>query len=173
LLHPPRAACPANLPQRCVVLEACIAADAVCCPAGQKLCGDTCIPEAQGCVSGIPQRKRSILDRSRYACRLPLTACPVSHFLARDGSSVAGAGFECLDTRANIESCGGCVTPFRGNKAGQDCTAIANADGVTCAAGTCIVESCVAGFKPSADASACEAASSGARFAIQGRKLRN
>jgi hypothetical protein len=125
------------------------------------------------CPTGGISGRRSVQARSRFACRLPLTACPVSHFLARDGSSVAGAGFECLDTRANIESCGGCVTPFRGNKAGQDCTAIANADGVTCAAGTCIVESCVAGFKPSADASACEAASSGARFAIQGRKLRN
>lgn len=112
-----------------------------------------------------------------------MTACPVSDFLAH-GQVVAG--FECIDTRTNLESCafplarraslqprperlradetlllplsgGGCISPFPGNAAGQDCTAIPKAYSVGCHAGRCVVDSCAQGFAPSADATSCEA----------------
>ena len=167
-----RPACPTGL-KPCD--RRCIAESATCCPLDQKDCGNgQCVPIDNMCPSAaMTVQRRSVKERSRYACRQPLSACPVSHLLARDGSSVAGAGFECLDTLANIESCGGCISPFKGNVAGQDCTAIANADDVACAGGTCIVGSCVAGFVPSADGSACVNSSSGARRPLKSRKSRN
>ena len=45
--------------------------------------------------------------------------------------------FECIDTRSNIESCGGCA-----NAGGVDCTAIKGIGAVTCSAGSCNI-SCV------------------------------
>jgi hypothetical protein len=94
---------------------------------------------------------------------------------AQDYSGIMsqGGGYECLDTTASLESCGGCASTGEGT----DCTTIRGANGVGCEAGTCIIRalscfpfcndidlplvllifkvSCSTGFKKSLDGSRC------------------
>jgi hypothetical protein len=98
--------CPARLDSRQITDGPSLISSA--CSPGFIRCSDLCY-EATVCPTGtVPQRKRTVQERSRFACRQPLTACPVSHFVA--GSVAAfGGGFECVDTTSNIESC---ASPF-------------------------------------------------------------
>lgn len=145
------------------------------CNANFELCNGQCIAEGSPCATAGGSRKRSVKDRSRFACRQPFTACPVSHFLSRDEvASSYGGGFECVDTTADLESCGGCTTPFKGNALGVDCTALPFVNSVTCLSGRCIVESCAPGFVPSSDGHKCVEKSQvrygSSRLTVQSRK---
>ncbi|BGP45331.1 hypothetical protein JCM10450v2_001149 [Rhodotorula kratochvilovae] len=64
---------------------------------------------------------------SRLLCPVGETACPI---------------YECLDTRVELESCGGCSS----KGAGEDCTSIKGAQGVTCESGACHVYTCQPGW---------------------------
>ncbi|GAA6015688.1 hypothetical protein JCM10207_008174 [Rhodosporidiobolus poonsookiae] len=70
---------------------------------------------------------------SRLLCPIGETACPI---FPRMGT------YECLDTSSELESCGGCIS----KGAGEDCTAIKGAQGVTCQSGGCIVFTCQPGW---------------------------
>ncbi|TNY18163.1 protein priA [Rhodotorula diobovata] len=70
---------------------------------------------------------------SRLLCPVGETACPI---FPRMGT------YECLDTRVELESCGGCTS----KGFGEDCTAIRGAQGVTCESGACHVYTCQPGF---------------------------
>ncbi|GAA6047976.1 hypothetical protein JCM3770_006452 [Rhodotorula araucariae] len=70
---------------------------------------------------------------SRLLCPVGETACPI---FPRMGT------YECLDTRVELESCGGCTS----KGAGEDCTAIRGAQGVTCESGACHVYTCQPGW---------------------------
>lgn len=59
------------------------------------------------------------------------TACPSSS----SPSNPSSAGYECLDPRTELQSCGGCATLGEG----MDCTAIPGAMGVGCQDGQCVV----------------------------------
>jgi len=98
------------------------------CTSGYSKCGtSSCInPATQNCVSGAPVNK---LRKRAVVCPTGLTPCP------------AYRGFECLDTTADLEACGGC--PFEG---GDDCSAIPNSDRVQCVQGKCEIISCRRGF---------------------------
>ncbi|KAJ3861052.1 protein priA [Lentinula novae-zelandiae] len=87
--------------------------------------------------------KRAHVARTVPACPKGLDACPIA------GSSLAD--YECLDTEAELESCGGCASVGEG----QDCTAIEGAWNVGCDRGSCKVYSCFAGFKLSSDGTSC------------------
>ncbi|KAL8283164.1 hypothetical protein RQP46_005942 [Phenoliferia psychrophenolica] len=63
----------------------------------------------------------------------------------------AAGGYECLDTSFSIESCGGCSSMGEG----VNCLETPHSSGVGCSAGTCVVFSCRAGYKPNLDATAC------------------
>lgn len=69
-------------------------------------------------------------------CAVGYTACPVA---TEDGLN---NGFECLDTSAELESCGGCASIGEG----QDCTAIPGAWNIACNRGKCEVSSCAPGW---------------------------
>ncbi|KAI0777856.1 hypothetical protein BC629DRAFT_1290184, partial [Irpex lacteus] len=72
--------------------------------------------------------------------------------------------YECVNTKTNLESCGGCLipNPFRPHTAssatGVDCAAIDHADSVSCASGRCIVESCENGWEVDSARSSCKEA---------------
>ena len=53
----------------------------------------------------------------------------------------AAGGYECLDTRYSLESCGGCSSMGEFS-AGVNCLALPNSSGVGCDNGTCVVFSC-------------------------------
>ncbi|GAA5826262.1 hypothetical protein JCM11251_007228 [Rhodosporidiobolus azoricus] len=71
---------------------------------------------------------------SRLLCPIGETACPI---FPRMGT------YECLDTKTELESCGGCLS----KGLGEDCTAIRGAQGVTCSSGACFVFTCQPGWK--------------------------
>lgn len=119
-----------------------ICSDRACafaCNGGTFLCEASsppaCIAVGEPCGSATTRRRRQVsnnllCDAGRTACALP-------------GNKF---GFECLDTAADVESCGGCAFPLPGAKKGQDCTAIPNAADVSCVGGACVIDSCLKGY---------------------------
>jgi hypothetical protein len=87
--------------------------------------------------------KRSLKSRSPSLCPTGLDACPIA--------SLTSGDYECLDTSAELESCGGCASIGKG----QDCTTIRGAWNVGCEQGRCAVYTCSAGFSRSHDGKSC------------------
>ncbi|KAJ8463390.1 hypothetical protein ONZ51_g10287 [Trametes cubensis] len=84
-------------------------------------------------------------SRAASLCPNGLDACPIS------GLSGLTGDFECVDIQNDIQSCGGCVS----TGVGKDCTAIDGSWNVGCNNGKCVVFTCAAGYKRSADGSMC------------------
>ncbi|KDQ63744.1 hypothetical protein JAAARDRAFT_189284 [Jaapia argillacea MUCL 33604] len=95
--------------------------------------------------------KRNHKSRSGGLCPTGLEACPISGLTSRSGDG--SFDYECLDTTQELESCGGCVSLGKG----QDCTAITGAWNVGCEQGSCVVYTCAAGYKRSANGQSCVA----------------
>ncbi|KAF9515754.1 hypothetical protein BS47DRAFT_1341696 [Hydnum rufescens UP504] len=56
-------------------------------------------------------------------------------------------GFECIDTKTSLESCGGCTIGFGSEPAtGVDCTNIPGASDIECEKGVCVVNACKEGW---------------------------
>jgi hypothetical protein len=124
------------------------------------------------CASGVavPKRRRQLTQ-----CGPGLTLCPTPW----------GTGFECLDTKADMESCewacgavlmsgGGCVDPAASaydSGTGMDCTAIPNTNNVSCDHGKCVVHSCQRGFTVNAERTACEAGRGAAQYRLHADSL--
>ncbi|KAI0783133.1 hypothetical protein C8Q75DRAFT_707670, partial [Abortiporus biennis] len=92
--------------------------------------------------------------------------CPVGDVCPVSGSVKAGSvknetprtllewtrdGFECVDFKFDLTSCGGCGSM----DSKFDCTAIAGSKDVSCDMGTCQVHTCEKGFTRSADGKSC------------------
>jgi len=131
--------------QRCVYPDNCT-----------PLCSDDCdfdckppyVKHGSKCVlppsTGFSKRGMD-LDED-IQCAWGLTKCGALNVAA------SRAGFECLDTRTHLESCGGCTLAYGHNEAtGQDCTAIPGVSGVSCQANKCVVHSCKRGWVQRAD----------------------
>ncbi|SCV67899.1 BQ2448_5510 [Microbotryum intermedium] len=133
------------------------------CPAGYSMVSNACVLNA----SQRPNAKRSKMEKPKTLCPEHETACPIvgatsyamavsQHFssfadLATGGIMSGNGGYECLDTKQALDSCGGCASTGEG----QDCTKIRGAVGVGCDEGTCVVFSCQSGWKPNAAGSKC------------------
>lgn len=89
--------------------------------------------------------KRAAKSRAAPICPPGLEACPISGLTGPTGD------VECLDTYAELESCGGCAS----TGAGQDCTAIPGVWNVACVRGACAIQTCAQGYKLSADGKSC------------------
>ncbi|KAI5450098.1 hypothetical protein NCC49_003725 [Naganishia albida] len=115
-------------------------------------CGEgsslVCLNQGEQCQSGRPVpssvTRRSLAGRE---CPAGLTSCAVEFTGGRQY-------YECLDTRKDLESCGGCMNPdprFGGSTSsgtfGMDCSAIPDASEVACVRGQCIVSACERGFE--------------------------
>ncbi|KAF9483665.1 hypothetical protein BDN70DRAFT_958174 [Pholiota conissans] len=95
----------------------------------------------KACPSGRPVYKRDLpggLDQ----CPQGLTSCPVP---GRGAHSM-----ECVNTKTDLESCGGCTLPsYHGHiPEGIDCTAIHGVSDVSCLRGQCVVHRCMSGYTP-------------------------
>lgn len=118
------------------------------CPAPKKVCNGVC-GSFPSCPSAGP-KKRDSIDRSG-SCGAGLTACGVYGW-----QGVGSEAWECIDTKRDLESCGGCMVPFGRNIAsGVDCTAIPGVMDVTCNSGSCVVHRCQPGYIVSLDNSYC------------------
>lgn len=103
----------------------------------------------------ISDANDEVAERNAFYCPAPMTACPVvasaSNATASSLSTSPEWSYECIDTQAELESCGGCLSEGQG----QDCTAIAGAKNVGCGAGRCEVYSCLTGWKIGEDKASC------------------
>ncbi|BGP18846.1 hypothetical protein JCM10213_003501 [Rhodosporidiobolus nylandii] len=112
----------------------------------------------------------------RTLCPPEETACPIlgsttyddaikHHFSTKgevSGIMAGKGGYECVNVKEALDSCGGCASTGEG----RDCSSIRGAAGVGCYAGECVVFSCQAGWRPSLDGTKCvraAAAKSGAK----------
>ncbi|KAI0094901.1 hypothetical protein BDY19DRAFT_901977 [Irpex rosettiformis] len=89
--------------------------------------------------------KRHMKSRAITLCPLGLEACPIQGLMTSSGD------YECLDTTAELTSCGGCAS----TGIGQDCTAIEGVWNVACNIGKCKIGSCASGYKLSIDGKSC------------------
>jgi len=95
---------------------------------------------------GHYKAKRNVVrDWDNSFCPNSLTACPIKV------NGIATGDKECIDTYADVSSCGGCLSMG----AGKDCSKIPHAISPSCLGSECYVQECVSGFKPSADATSC------------------
>ncbi|ORY26668.1 hypothetical protein BCR39DRAFT_484249 [Naematelia encephala] len=104
-----------------------------------------------------------------YRKRTRSIRCPpgLSACATYSSSPALKGAFECLDTRSSLEACGGC--PGTG---GVDCSAIDNADDVTCEQSRCVIRSCAPGFTVNANGTECiedenSTTATGRRIAVQ------
>ncbi|KAI7955064.1 hypothetical protein MJO28_005464 [Puccinia striiformis f. sp. tritici] len=96
---------------------------------GSKYCG-LCRTSCSGPrPSGLPRRSLNSSDASNIKCPSGLTACPIS----LTASFTPSTGFECLDIKQEITSCGGCATLNKG----VDCSTIDGAALTGCSDGVC------------------------------------
>ncbi|KAI0322949.1 hypothetical protein OF83DRAFT_1234430, partial [Amylostereum chailletii] len=130
------------------------------CPPPNRECNGVCGYFPQGCSSGYPHYKRDahLPAAARYAgittYRAARTTCKASEEVCGVPGSGQGSrlGFECLDTRTELESCGGCSTPHRFadgpvQSVGEDCTVLADVADVACVDGRCVVNRCNDGYQ--------------------------
>lgn len=99
---------------------------------GSSVVGANTCQAIKAIASGTPSKKvkRYVLNGSgpnSHACEKGLTECQVG-VLPSDG-------FECIDAKTDLESCGGCT--FSGE--GQDCGSIPGVEGVSCQSGHCVI----------------------------------
>ncbi|KAB5595735.1 Protein priA [Ceratobasidium theobromae] len=109
-----------------------------------------CVPggntPAPSNVPGTQSRKRHTVMHKRMSfCPTDYESCPILDASGRSTES------ECIDTRAELTSCGGCTSIGKG----QDCSAIPYSKVSTCKAGQCVVEKCKPGFEVSASGDSC------------------
>ncbi|KAB5595774.1 Pria protein [Ceratobasidium theobromae] len=95
-------------------------------------------------AGGVPhQKKRAPKSEEHSMCPAGLTACSIAG-LSKDE-------YECVDTLADLKSCGGCLSVGTG----QDCTAIPHVGVSSCTGGSCVVLSCEQGYTISKDKKSC------------------
>ncbi|ORY74279.1 antifreeze glycopeptide AFGP poly protein [Leucosporidium creatinivorum] len=88
-------------------------------------------------------RRNSVPNTRRSLCPASQEACPLL-------SGKRGAGYECIDTQNNLESCGGCHSA-----GGVDCTSLPGVEAVACVSGSCQVMGCERGYSWDAPGNAC------------------
>ncbi|KAK4050077.1 hypothetical protein OIV83_003647 [Microbotryomycetes sp. JL201] len=100
------------------------------------------------------QAKQTLCPTDETACPIADSAsfehAAVHHFRSPldeySGIMAGDGGYECLDVRSSLESCGGCASTGEG----QDCSRIPHVGGVGCEA-----VSCRNGYKPNIAGTAC------------------
>ncbi|KAI0094484.1 hypothetical protein BDY19DRAFT_912957 [Irpex rosettiformis] len=118
------------------------------CAFPNKVCNGVC-GLFKVCPSGKPKKRELDADEQRSLCPTGHSACGVYGFNSPDA-------WECVDTKSDLESCGGCTVGYGRNPAiGVDCTAIPAVMDVSCIAGTCAVQRCQPGFVVSANGAYC------------------
>ncbi|KAG5645689.1 hypothetical protein DXG03_005527 [Asterophora parasitica] len=118
------------------------------------ICGDF-----DTCGSALPQRRRSVqkitsLAQAKNTCKSKESVCGIA---GREGT----LDFECVDTSATLDSCGGCIVPHpfyephRSTALGIECGRLPGVLTATCSNSSCVVAKCRNGQQPSADGTHC------------------
>ncbi|KAI0087230.1 hypothetical protein BDY19DRAFT_956874 [Irpex rosettiformis] len=131
------------------------------CKAPYMLCNGQCtLPPGGVCSSSGSKphyRRNTLYHSARDDCKANEEICGVY-----GGAKYA---YECVNTKTNLESCGGCLVPnpFRLSSnsiaTGVDCSSIDHAESVSCDSGRCVVKSCEDGWKVDAARLTCESVS--------------
>lgn len=104
--------------------------------------------------AGLSKRavQETLVNPATLLCPYKQTACPIdSESSPTTLQEWMDKGFECVDFKEDLTSCGGCgITDAK-----HDCTAIEGSDGVSCVVGNCRVDSCLEGFTRSLDGKSC------------------
>jgi len=128
----------------------CEAPNTVC----NGICGDPSLcstPQPPSSPISDPVKRHAIQKRSAY-CGFGMTACGLDQWSALSSKHP----WDCIDTRNDLESCGGCLIPLHDNSPrGMDCTAIPGVADVACASGSCVVHRCLAGHVLTSDKKGC------------------
>ncbi|KAK7039412.1 insulin-like growth factor binding protein [Favolaschia claudopus] len=107
------------------------------CSSDRILCGGKCLvgPSCPSAQPVVPRGSR------RSECPVGQTACPIP------GRSFRS--WECIDTRNDLESCGGCAFSSlnQAEATGQDCTALPGVADVSCLNSRCAVAKCMPGYE--------------------------
>ncbi|KAJ7445276.1 hypothetical protein FB451DRAFT_1055731, partial [Mycena latifolia] len=121
------------------------------CVAPNQLCNGACTAVTT-CPSANMRRRDAHLVRSGTICPAGTERCGVW----RQWAQQSYGAYDCVDTRTDLESCGGCVNPLAGDEAaGRDCTQIPGVSAVRCSAGECQVQSCREGWSVASDGHSC------------------
>ncbi|KAL1413081.1 hypothetical protein Q8F55_000830 [Vanrija albida] len=119
-------------------------------PGSAQTCQVGSVQVYQSSTASAASRRRRDLLAAQAKARNP-TLCPPFH----SACTIPGSEnvYECVDTRYELESCGGCVTPTFGDhtgvaRIGIDCTSLPGAafGGVSCIQGRCHIGRCDAGY---------------------------
>ncbi|TBU59822.1 hypothetical protein BD310DRAFT_876522 [Dichomitus squalens] len=124
------------------------------CPDPDSICNGQCQSSCPSSVA-IPRRRAAAAynraSERRRMCQRGYTACGITEQRGR-----ATEPWECIDVKADLESCGGCMTPFDAfSPIGVDCTAIRGVADVSCRHGRCLVRRCTSGYAVTSDRSGC------------------
>ncbi|KAH7342048.1 hypothetical protein B0J17DRAFT_715188 [Rhizoctonia solani] len=106
-----------------------------CCVPGENTPTPSNAPGSYGRKRHAPAHKRTSFCPTEYE------SCPILDASGRSTES------ECIDTRTQLTSCGGCASIGKG----QNCAAIPNAKVTTCQASRCVIEKCKSGYEVSGD----------------------
>jgi len=114
------------------------------------------IAEIEGFINNSPGcspvKSHSINKHSKRGvpeCRQGYSLCGVQSTWSRKS-------WECVDTKNDLWSCGGCTAGYLGQAAtGVDCTAIEGAQDVVCTQGACKVLSCNTVHTPAVNGTSC------------------
>ncbi|WVF70466.1 hypothetical protein IAT40_005256 [Kwoniella sp. CBS 6097] len=122
------------------------------CSTTEILCNSKCYPRSSyTCPSGLPV---AITSKRAESCPVGFSKCAVG--------ALGANMWECVDTKSDIESCGGCMypTPSLTNpmalSVGTDCTSIPNVSGVSCNSGACLIDSCAKGYRLNGNGTSCD-----------------
>ncbi|KAI0815378.1 hypothetical protein BC629DRAFT_865281 [Irpex lacteus] len=139
--------------------------NACICPTGKVVCNGLCVeasavgacPSSTPTVTLTPARKRELEERKvKGKCDKRGMGWQTCGVWGSGSEEKGDKAWECVDTQRDVESCGGCMIPFGHNLAtGIDCTAIPGVVDVSCAAGSCVVRSCQAGYRLSESKDRC------------------
>ncbi|KAF8328551.1 uncharacterized protein EI90DRAFT_3064556 [Cantharellus anzutake] len=116
------------------------ASDGHCyCPSDKYECNGRC--QTAACPNPSAHSRRRAVQLALARCPTGYEKCGVY------GRGRNTRGYECIDTRVNLESCGGCTSSLPGlTPTGRDCSAIANASSVRCVSSKCVIEFCRPGY---------------------------
>nr|VWO99489.1 Cytochrome P450 monooxygenase CYP52X1 [Ganoderma boninense] len=126
------------------------------CEAPNAVCNGQCSSSCPSAVVTPERRAASPFDRVANRRRMcPRGFIPCGLFEQRGQVSEP---WECVDAKHELESCGGCMTPFDSlSPRGVDCTALPGVADVSCMGGACVVRRCKSGYAVTADRSRCVA----------------
>ena len=138
-----------------------IGSTGVCCASGSTVVSGKCVAPSGRTrrsvrrllqkVTGPPPSASQYgleANRNEELCPAGFAACPVD---PTAGHFEKTGAYECLDTRSELQSCGGCASLGTGT----DCTRIKGALSMGCEEGRCQVHRCKKGWKVGKDGASC------------------